>query len=131
MIIGQVNAFYEAVIPIRLLDATGTIHEFEAIVDTGFNGTLTLPPDMIAALRLPWRTRGNAILADGSEETFDIYVASVIWEGTPRSILVEEVEMMPLVGMRLLADCDMRLRVQPGGVVQIVALHGTEESSVS
>ena len=40
MITGWVNAFYEAVIPIHLQDATGNIHEFEAILDTGFNGTL-------------------------------------------------------------------------------------------
>ena len=43
MITGWVNAFYEAVIPIHLQDATGNIHEVEAILDTGFNGTLTLP----------------------------------------------------------------------------------------
>jgi len=49
MIAGWVNAYYEAVIPIHLQDATGNIHEFEAILDTGFNGTLTLPSELIGS----------------------------------------------------------------------------------
>lgn len=52
MIKGQVNALYEAVVPVRLQDARGAIHEFEAVLDTGFNGTLTLPPDLITTLQL-------------------------------------------------------------------------------
>ena len=53
---------------------------------------------------------------------FDIYAATIIWDGTPRPILVEAVEILPLVGMRLLVDYDVRLRVQPGGMVQIVSV---------
>lgn len=131
MITGQVNEFYEAVIPIRLQDAEGTIRDLEAVLDTGFNGTLTLPAELIGTLQLPWRTRGSAILANGREEMFDIYAATIIWDGTPRPILVEEVEVQPLVGMRLLADSDVRVRVRPGGVVQIVAVSEAETSSTS
>ncbi len=122
MITGQVNAFYEAVIPIRLQDASENIHALEAILDTGFNGSLTLPSEVIARLQLPWRTRGSAELADGSEESFDIYSATIIWHGSPRPILVSSVETMPLLGMRLLADYDVRMRVRPAGVVEIVAI---------
>ncbi|MBM4048208.1 MAG: clan AA aspartic protease [Planctomycetes bacterium] len=128
MVIGRINAFYEAVIPIRLQDVKGIVHEFTAVVDTGFNGTLTLPSKTIALLGLPWRTRGSAALADGSEGTFDIYAATILWDGLPRPILVEAVEMMPLVGMRLLADHDLQMRVQPGGAVKIVAVRKHGES---
>ncbi|MBI2908184.1 MAG: clan AA aspartic protease [Chloroflexi bacterium] len=122
MITGQVNGFYEAVIPISLRDAGGAIRQFEAILDTGFNGTLTLPTELITTLQLPWRTRGNALLANGREEMFDIYTATIMWDGMPRSILIEAVDTQPLVGMRLLAGYDVRLRVQPGGSVEIVAV---------
>ena len=122
MIIGRVNILYEPVIPIQLQGTTGTVHELEAVVDTGFNGTLTLPSETITALRLPWRTRGSALLADGSEDIFDIYAATIVWDGVPRPILVEAVDMMPLVGMRLLADHDLCLRAKPGGTVQIAAV---------
>jgi len=131
MITGQVNGLYEAVIPIYLQDVEGAIHPLEAILDTGFNGTLTLPADLITTLRLPWRTRGSALLANGREEMFDIYAATVVWDGRPRPILVEAVESLPLVGMRLLADHDVRLRVQPGGMVQIVAVSEAEPSRTS
>ena len=131
MITGWVNEFYEAVIPIHLQDATGNIHEFEAILDTGFNGTLTLPSELITTLKLPWRTRGSAILANGSEGTFDIHVATIVWDGMPRSILVEAVDVNPLVGMRLLAGYDLRLTVSPGGMIQIVPSGATAETDLS
>ncbi len=131
MITGWVNAFYEAVIPIHLQDATGNIHEFEAILDTGFNGSLTLPSELITTLKLPWRTRGSAILANGSEGTFDIHAATILWDGMPRSILVEAVDVNPLIGMRLLAGYDLRLTVRPGGMIQIVPSGETAETDLS
>lgn len=131
MITGRVNGFYEAVIPIHLQEVGGGIRALEALLDTGFNGTLTLPLDLITTLKLPWRTRGSALLANGREEMFDIYAATIIWDGRRRSILVEAVETQPLAGMRLLADYDVRLRVQPGEVVQIVAVSEAETSSTS
>ncbi|MGH7966405.1 MAG: hypothetical protein ACRERD_32030, partial [Candidatus Binatia bacterium] len=51
---------------------------------------------------LPWRTRGTVILANGSEDQFDIYAAIIRWDGTPRNILVEAADTDPLVGMALL-----------------------------
>jgi clan AA aspartic protease len=131
VITGRINSFYEAVIPLHLQDTGGQVHEIEAILDTGFNGSLTLPSELITTLQLPWRTRGNAILANGSEETFDIYAAVVIWDGTPRPILAETVETAPLLGMRLLAGSDVHMIVEPGGRVQIVPLPEAGGSDVS
>jgi predicted aspartyl protease len=131
MITGQVNRFYEAVIRLTLQDPAGVLHEVEAILDTGFNGTLTLSPAAITAWQLPWRTRGRALLANGAEETFDIYAATILWDGMPRPILVEAVETIPLVGMGLLVDCEVWLRVQPGGMVQISAGSPSENPRTS
>jgi predicted aspartyl protease len=52
MIIGVVNAHTEATIPLPMRAADGREQEIEAILDTGFNGSLTLPPTMIASLGL-------------------------------------------------------------------------------
>ena len=123
MIAGYINAFSEAIIPIHLRDISGAVHEFEAVLDTGFNGSLTLSSEVIGHLQLPWRTRGSAELADGSIETFDIHSAAIIWDGVPRSILVSSVETKPLSGMRLLTNCDLRMRVQTGGLVEIVSVN--------
>ena len=40
-------------------------------------------------------------LADGSECLFDVYVAKVDWDGKVRTILVDEADADPPVGMRL------------------------------
>ena len=64
MITGAVSADREAIIRLSIRDAQGQEQEFEAVVDTGFDGWLSLPSVVIAALGLPWRRRGRALLAD-------------------------------------------------------------------
>jgi predicted aspartyl protease len=58
VITGVVNASREATIRLPVRDASGREQVIEGIFDTGFNGSLTLPPVLIATLGLPWRTRG-------------------------------------------------------------------------
>ena len=62
MISGIVNAYHEATIRLTVRGTDGREQEVEAILDTGFNGSLTLPADIIAALGLAWRTRGLVTL---------------------------------------------------------------------
>jgi len=64
MITGAVSADREAIIRLSIRDAQGQEQEFEAVVDTGFDGWLSLPSVVIAALGLHWRRRGRALLAD-------------------------------------------------------------------
>ena len=66
MITGTVTAAREAVLRLSVYDAVSQLHETDAVVDTGFDGWLTLPPQSIAALGLTWKRFGHAILADGS-----------------------------------------------------------------
>src|SRR5206468_2028208 len=108
MITGVVNADREAVIPVIVRDANGQVivrdangqdHQHEAVVDTGYTGWLTLPPNVVAALGLTWRERGGATLADGSQALFDVYDAIVVWDGQPITIPVDAIDADPLVGM--------------------------------
>jgi len=78
MITGIVTADREALIRLTVRGPTGQERRLEAVIDTGFDGWLTLPPTLIAQLGLPWRRRGRALLADGSESVFDIYEATVV-----------------------------------------------------
>jgi predicted aspartyl protease len=50
MISGHVNEDLEAVIRLSLRNARGEEHEFTAVVDTGFNGALTMRPEIIKNL---------------------------------------------------------------------------------
>lgn len=100
----------------------GQAHEVETVIDTGFNGFLTLPPAIIAALGLPWLCRQQGELADGSIQTFDVYVATVDWHGQSRSVEVEAADSQPLLGTALLQGPELRVQVKPGGTVTIVQL---------
>jgi clan AA aspartic protease len=101
---------------------TGQEQEIEAVIDTGFDGNLSLPPSVIVLLNLEWRERGRALLADGSESVFDIYEGTVLWDGQARRIPVHEAETIPLVGMSLLQGYELTVQVQPGGNVTIKPL---------
>lgn len=105
-----------------MYDAAGQVTGIDVILDTGFNGSLTLPASVITTLQLPWRTRGHLILANGTADTCDIYTATVLWDGRPRRILVEEADTDPLVGMALLYGYEVGIEVIEGGRVSIVAL---------
>ena len=119
MISGSVNTQLEIVILLSIQDGAGNIFQLETMLDTGFTGSLTLPPSVISALGLPWHSRGDAILADGSIHQLEVYLATVIWDGVPKQTLVQAIDNVPLLGMSLLVDHDLRVRVQIGGAAEI------------
>ena len=90
MITGVVNGSFEPIIALSLCRSDGKIVTQDAIIDTGFNGWLSLPPDLIAELSLRWKRRGRAMLGDGSECVFNVYEAVVVWDGTQQTIPVDE-----------------------------------------
>ncbi len=121
MIEGIVNAAYEAVITVFVRGPAGQVRQVEAVVDTGFNRYLILPPALVTELKLPFATRVRVILADGSEEPFDVHDVSVIWDGQPRDVYAYVADATPLVGMLLLDDHDLSIQVRAGGRVLIQA----------
>ena len=122
MITGMVNINHEAIIQLVAIGPQGHQQEIDAVIDTGFTGFLTMPPPLVAALGLSWLCRQPGILADGRVEFFDVYVATVIWDGQPRTVEVEVADTEPLVGMSLLDCHTLRIDVLSGGVVTITAL---------
>ena len=52
MIRGIVNARLQATIRLPVQDAGGNPQDIEVVIDTGFSGSLTLPPPVIAGLGL-------------------------------------------------------------------------------
>jgi predicted aspartyl protease len=88
VITGTVNGHHELVIPVPVRNTAGQFLEVQAILDSGFTGSLTLPSAWISQLQLPWRSRTSAILANGNAEEFDVYAATILWNGSLRQILV-------------------------------------------
>jgi predicted aspartyl protease len=122
MISGTVNARYEMRIKLPVRNSAGQEQDVEAVLDSDFTGSMTLPSSLIASLGLPWRSRTSAILANGNVEQMDVYAATIVWDGMPRSILIQAIDNVPLLGMALLVGYDLRARVTVGGVVQIEAV---------
>lgn len=83
---------------------------------------MTLPATFIAALGLTWRGYATAVLGDGSLQQFDVYAATVLWDGQARVIEIDAAETDPLVGMGLLYGHEVRMQAIDGGTVTIEAL---------
>src|SRR5262245_23047322 len=108
---GTVNADLEAVIRLLVRGPAAQRRKIKAVIDTGYNGWLTLPPVLIAALGLPWRRRSRAVLADGNETLFDIYEATVIWDRRRFLVPIDEADTTPLVGTALMEGYDFSMQV--------------------
>ena len=121
MIQGVVNAAYEPVVTLALQGPSGQDVEIEAVIDTGFNGYLTLPPGLVADLGLPLVGTGSGVLADGSVVRFDIHCCTVLWDAQERLVRVNVADTTPLVGMRLLDRHSLYVEIEDGGRVVIRA----------
>jgi len=119
MITGTVNADFEPIIPISIYDLNGKVYTQEAIIDTGFNGWLSLSPNLINQLNLRWKRRGRAILGDGSKCVFNIYEAVILWDGYPRTIPIDEADSEPLIGISLMKGYQLTIQVWKGGNVEL------------
>lgn len=122
MIVGEVTAFREAVVPLEVRGEDSRSALLDAVLDTGFTGDLTLPQATITALGLPYYTTIETMLGDGSIVLTDVYEATVLWEDNERIIEAHEAETDPLVGMSLLYGFHLGIDVVDGGRVTIEAL---------
>jgi clan AA aspartic protease len=93
--------------------------EIECVVDTGFAGALTLPPNVVADLNLPFLIWMNANLADDSSVMTPIYQATIIWHGIERNIAVLAMGCRPLLGTDMLEDSNLNIDFYEGGTVVI------------
>ena len=122
MITGEVNADLEPTIPMVVRGTNGEEHQISAVIDTGFPGYLTLPSAMVTILDLEWLSLEDALLGDGSIHSFDVYRATVIWDGEAREVEVNLTETGPLIGMAMLFRNTLHIEAVIGGLVRIVSL---------
>jgi clan AA aspartic protease len=122
MMHGVVNLSCEATISLVVSSADRQTRLIDAVIDTGYTGYLSLPREIVVALNLPWTGIDRGTLGDGSEVTFEVYAATIIWDGQYRNIPVNEAETDPLVGMSLLYGYDLQIRAVEGGNVTIKAI---------
>ncbi len=93
--------------------------EVEFVVDTGFEGFLTLPPNIVAELSLPYLAKIQANLADNSRVATNAYAITIVWNGVEREVVVLAMGRRPLVGTALLEDCHLGIDFCEGGTVLV------------
>lgn len=122
MMMGNVNLRREAIIQFVVIGEDNQHQGIKAVIDTGYTGFLTLPSAIIMALELTWFMQEEGTLGDGSVCLFNVFEASVIWDGQVTPIEINESETDPLVGMGLLEGYELNIQGFAGGLVTIKAL---------
>ena len=122
MITGFVTTNREAVIRLLVRADNNREETIEAVIDTGFNGFLTLPMSLISSLALSFAGTTRTTLGDCSEVRIDVFEATVLWENQERHVTVLATQGDALVGMAMLFGYRMTLEVEDGGAVVIEAL---------
>ena len=115
MIRGIVNERLEPTVAVEVSNGDGVWQTVEAVLDTGFNGHLTLSHDLIESLGLDYASEIQMVLADGEDTTVYSYQGFVNWFGQTRRAEIIASEGVPLLGMSLLAGCKITMRVRAGG----------------
>ena len=114
MLTGIVSARREAILRLTVRGTNGQEHEFDSVVDTGYDGWLPLPPSVIDSLGFRRQRFGYATLADGSESVFNVYEGVVFWDGQSMTRDVDEMDADSLVGMSLMYGYELVLPVVDG-----------------
>ncbi|SRR6266545_3014836 len=122
MITGKVTAELEEIIELKVNGSGAPPRQVEAVIDTGFNGYLTLPNRVVGLLNLPPAGNRSATLGDGSAVILDAFLATVSWHEHDRDVLVLEAEGGAVVGMSLLRGSRLSMEVVEDGDVAIEEL---------
>jgi clan AA aspartic protease len=118
---GFVNANVEATLNLPLRGPKGET-EITAIVDTGYDGFLTLPLSIITSLMLPRMSPQPVTLGDGRTRMSALYEAEIEWDGQFIGIEVLCLAGDALLGTGLLKHYRFGADFVAGGLVQVTRL---------
>ena len=121
MILGRVSPKRQPLVPLLL---RGTAHQdflVDALVDTGYTGTLALPQVLIETLQLtPRSARTELVIADGSIVSAESYMCRIVWEGgIERPVRAIAMGDQPVIGMGLLFGYEVCIEAEENGTIRI------------
>ena len=122
MINGKITTHREAIIGLEVIGSNQKREKVEAVIDTGFNGYLTLPNNLINSLNLQQAGSRRVTLGDGNIVVLEMYFAKVLWHGQEREILALQADGGTLIGISLLYGSRLVLEVIDNGNVTIDSL---------
>jgi clan AA aspartic protease len=123
VIVGEVSPDRQALVEIEVRKPGGDLSlSVDALVDTGFSGALAVTPDLAEALELELHQTVEYEIGDGSVVVLEMYRATIVWDGTERTVLVTVTDAGFLVGMKQLAGYNLSVDVVDGGPVRLTRL---------
>ena len=122
MISGRLTEDRLPFVTLNLIDHNEVVHPVTFLVDTGYDGWLVLPPDIIRELALPPTGDANIVtVAGGASLEWANYRARLYWNGRIRDVVVLESDTMPLLGMAMLDD-------PAGGCADLLVINSADRS---
>lgn len=94
----------------------------EFVLDTGFDGDLTLPGSLLSRLDADFSQERVIRLADGSQRRQPFYEITLDWNGEPRIVEITQLESDPLLGALLLEGLLLQAEMIDGGEVLLDTL---------
>ncbi|MBY0228012.1 MAG: hypothetical protein K2W96_01900 [Gemmataceae bacterium] len=122
MITSAVNPAVELVVTVPVHDIAGQAHGIEFLIDTGFNGDLSLPASVVATLGPPFVQQQPNRLADGTVVVVPSHRVVVMWDGAVRIVRAFASGGIALLSMGMLRDFHLRALCRPGGLIEIEAV---------
>jgi clan AA aspartic protease len=122
MISGTVDARLQAAVTLHIFGSHGLMKTIDVVIDTGYNGYLSLPSNLISALQLKVIGNSNVQLADGTWVLIEEHEATVLWDSKPQPVIVDAANTPPTLGTALLHGYTLTMQVVDGGKVEIESL---------
>ncbi len=119
MIVGSVSGDLDPIVNLMLIGVDRREEEVRVVVDTGFNGVLTLPQETVDRLGWPFQSMEPVVMADGNACTMPRYRGIVVWKNQPRIVSAFASTFAPLLGRHLLEGNDLWIQFRRGGDIVI------------
>ncbi len=119
MMPGNVNRDLKAVVDVAIQDYKGELLSFHCALDTGFNGFIALPAQVVQRSELVQSEVRRTLLVDAVEIFLPLYWGTVYWCGGVAEVPIPGTEQELLVGTALLENSTLTVQVWDGGDVLI------------
>ena len=121
---GRVTPELVPIIEIRVFDGSGNPHSFSATVDTGFNGELALPPNVLEALGSPPTGSRRIRVGNGSWIWVPTHEVELEWDDSRHMVTCLATANCHLLGMAVLLGYLAMVESMPNGLVSIRPIYG-------
>lgn len=125
MIRGWIDDDGQPRVRLTVRSASNRATNVDFLIDTGFDGYVTLPYREVISLGLPWKGMLGGMLAHGGPLITEAFLGEVLVGERIVQADIEALDSLPLAGLKLLNNHELRIALTSGGAVEITPLTNT------